>query len=60
MSTPPLVAIPARFSATASAHRYRALSTARALSEGVLRAETAAITAGVILTALRSGLVRPA
>jgi putative glutamine amidotransferase len=38
MPTPPLVAIPARFSATASAHRYRALSTARALSEGVLRA----------------------
>jgi putative glutamine amidotransferase len=34
----PIVAIPARFSASASAHRYRALSTARALSEGVLLA----------------------
>jgi putative glutamine amidotransferase len=34
----PLIAVPARFSATASAHRYRALSTARTLSEGVLRA----------------------
>lgn len=38
MSRAPLVAIPARFSASASAHRHRALSTARALSEGVLRA----------------------
>src|SRR4051794_41844905 len=38
MSTPPLVVMPARFSTTASAHRYRALSSARALSEGVLRA----------------------
>jgi putative glutamine amidotransferase len=38
MSTTPLVVIPARFSATASAHRYAALSTARTLSEGVLRA----------------------
>jgi putative glutamine amidotransferase len=38
MSAAPLVVIPARFSASASAHRYRALSTARALSEGVLRA----------------------
>jgi putative glutamine amidotransferase len=38
MSRRPLVVIPARFSASASAHRYRALSTARALSEGVLRA----------------------
>src|SRR5690348_6071777 len=38
MSRPPLVVMPARFSATASAHRYRALSSARALSEGVLRA----------------------
>ncbi|MCU1496983.1 MAG: rsmE [Acidimicrobiales bacterium] len=31
-----------------------------ALGEGVLRAETAAITAGVLLTSLRAGLVRPA
>jgi len=38
MSSSPLVAIPARFSSSASAHRYQALSTARALSEGVLRA----------------------
>lgn len=38
MSANPLVAIPARFSANASAHRHAALSTARALSEGVLRA----------------------
>jgi putative glutamine amidotransferase len=38
MSATPLIAIPARFSASASAHRHRALSTARALSEGVLRA----------------------
>jgi putative glutamine amidotransferase len=34
----PLIAVPSRFSATASAHRYRALTTARTLSEGVLRA----------------------
>jgi len=34
----PLIVVPARFSAVASAHRYRALSTARSLSEGVLRA----------------------
>jgi len=38
MSATPLVVIPARFSASASAHRYAALSTARTLSEGVLRA----------------------
>lgn len=38
MPSSPLVVIPARFSEHASAHRYRALSTARALSEGVLRA----------------------
>ncbi len=38
MPNSPLVVIPARFSERASAHRYRALSTARALSEGVLRA----------------------
>ena len=38
MSGRPLIAVPARFSASASAHRYHALSTARALSEGVLRA----------------------
>jgi putative glutamine amidotransferase len=38
MSTSPLVVIPARFSTSASAHRYAALSTARTLSEGVLRA----------------------
>lgn len=31
-----------------------------ALAEGILRAETAAITAGVLLTALRAGLVLPA
>lgn len=30
------------------------------LGTGVLRAETAAVTAGVVLTALRAGLVRPA
>jgi putative glutamine amidotransferase len=36
MSRSPIVAIPARFSASASAHRHRALSTARALSELVL------------------------
>lgn len=38
MSKTPIIAIPARFSASASAHRHRAISTARALSEGVLRA----------------------
>lgn len=38
MSPRPLIAIPARFSASASAHRFAALTTARALSEGVLRA----------------------
>lgn len=38
MSPSPLVVIPARFSQSASAHRFRALSTARSLSEGVLRA----------------------
>ncbi len=38
MSATPLVVIPARFSASASAHRYAALSTARTLSAGVLRA----------------------
>ncbi|MCA0331792.1 MAG: gamma-glutamyl-gamma-aminobutyrate hydrolase family protein [Actinobacteria bacterium] len=38
MARTPVIAIPARFSASASAHRHRALSTARALSEGVLRA----------------------
>jgi putative glutamine amidotransferase len=38
MSRSPLIAIPARFSESASAHRFRALTTARALSEGVLRA----------------------
>lgn len=38
MSRRPIVAIPARFSSAASAHRYAALSQARALSEGVLRA----------------------
>lgn len=31
-----------------------------ALGQGVLRAETAAVTAGVLLTALREGVVRPA
>lgn len=36
--TRPIVAIPARFSASASAHRYAAITTARALSEAVLRA----------------------
>ena len=34
----PIIAVPARFSASASAHRYAAISTARALSEAVLRA----------------------
>jgi putative glutamine amidotransferase len=38
MSRTPIVAIPGRFSATASAHRHRALTTARALSELVLAA----------------------
>jgi putative glutamine amidotransferase len=38
MSRNPLVAVPARFSASASAHRYGALSTARSLSHGVLLA----------------------
>ena len=38
MSGRPLIAVPSRFSASASAHRYRALTTARTLSEGVLRA----------------------
>ncbi len=38
MTGNPLVVIPARFSESASAHRYRALSTARSLSEGVLLA----------------------
>jgi putative glutamine amidotransferase len=36
MSRTPLVAIPGRFSSSASAHRHRALTTARALSELVL------------------------
>jgi putative glutamine amidotransferase len=34
----PIIAVPARFSASASAHRYAAITTARALSEAVLRA----------------------
>lgn len=38
MPKTPLVVIPARFSASASALRYRAVVTARALSEAVLRA----------------------
>jgi len=38
MSRTPLIAIPARFSASASAHRHRALSTARSLSEAILAA----------------------
>ena len=38
MSQSPIVAIPGRFSASASALRHRALVTARALSEAVLRA----------------------
>jgi putative glutamine amidotransferase len=38
VSARPLIAIPARFSASAAAHRYAALSTARALSEGILHA----------------------
>jgi putative glutamine amidotransferase len=32
----PIIAVPARFSASASAHRYAAITTARALSEAVL------------------------
>ena len=36
MSRSPIVAIPGRFSSSASAHRHRALSTSRALSELVL------------------------
>ncbi len=38
MTRCPLVVVPARFSASASALRYGALVTARALSEAVLRA----------------------
>jgi len=38
MSRTPIVAIPGRFSSSASAHRHRALTTARALSELVLAA----------------------
>lgn len=38
MSRTPIVVIPGRFSASASALRYRAVVTARALSEAVLRA----------------------
>jgi putative glutamine amidotransferase len=38
MSRTPIIAIPGRFSASASAHRSRALTTARALSELVLAA----------------------
>ncbi|MDA8435427.1 MAG: gamma-glutamyl-gamma-aminobutyrate hydrolase family protein [Actinomycetales bacterium] len=38
MSRTPIVAIPGRFSSSASAHRYRAVTTARALSELVLAA----------------------
>lgn len=38
MSGTPIVVIPGRFSASASALRYRAVVTARALSEAVLRA----------------------
>ena len=38
MRATPIVAIPGRFSASASALRYRALVTARALSEAVLLA----------------------
>ena len=38
MSRTPIVAVPARFSSSASAHRYGALTTARALSELVLAA----------------------
>ena len=38
MSRTPIIVIPGRFSASASALRYRAVVTARALSEAVLRA----------------------
>jgi putative glutamine amidotransferase len=38
VSRPPIIAIPGRFSSSASALRYQALVTARALSESVLRA----------------------
>jgi len=38
MSRSPIIAIPGRFSSSASAHRHRALTTARALSELVLAA----------------------
>lgn len=38
MSRTPIIAIPGRFSSSASAHRHRALTTARALSELVLAA----------------------
>jgi putative glutamine amidotransferase len=38
MSRSPLIAIPARLSESASAHRFRAITTARALSEAVLLA----------------------
>jgi putative glutamine amidotransferase len=38
MSATPLVVVPARFSASASALRYAAITTSRSLSEGVLRA----------------------
>lgn len=38
MSTPPIIAIPGRFTASASALRHQGLVTARALSESVLRA----------------------
>lgn len=38
MSRTPIVVVPGRFSASASALRYRAVVTARALSEAVLRA----------------------
>lgn len=38
MSKTPIIAVPARFSASASAHRHRAISNARSLSEAVLLA----------------------
>ncbi|MGC4112985.1 MAG: type 1 glutamine amidotransferase [Nocardioides sp.] len=38
MTGRPLIVVPARFSESASAHRYRALTTARTLSAGVLLA----------------------
>ncbi len=44
MSRTPIVVIPGRFSASASALRYRAIVTARALSEAVLRAGGEPIT----------------